>query len=177
VECVVPYGIREGQEFRLFTLPVQRNLRVVRMRQLLMELTEEQPWITELHLRRCQKIPHKTGDAARLPSHCGHTQWVPGSHDCSGAASLDCHRAYLQERTQEELAGSGGGGQSPPPGDGRLVRWRGPRAHATVVHGCAIRLTAEAMSPRHPGHAKLAHEWPNMYACLRSRPRTGQSSG
>ena len=32
-------------------------------------------------------------------------------------------------------------------------------AHSTVVHGSATAHTAEAMPPRRPDHAKLAHEW------------------
>jgi hypothetical protein len=40
----------------------------------------------------------------------------------------------------------------------RVVRWRGPRAHATVVHGSAIVPVAEALPPRRPDHPKLAHE-------------------
>jgi hypothetical protein len=56
------------------------------------------------------------------------------------------------------------------------MRWRGLRAHATVVHGCAMRHTAEAKPPRCSGRSKLAHEWSNMCACLRSCPLTGQSS-
>jgi len=75
------------------------------------------------------------------------------------------------------LAGSGVGGQSLPLGGGRVVRSRGPRAHATVVHGCAIAHTAEAMPPRRPGPHRLAHEWSNLYTCLRSRSRTGPCSG
>ncbi len=34
----------------------------------------------------------------------------------------------------------------------------GHKAHSTVVHGSAMMHTAEAMPPRLPGHAKLAHE-------------------
>jgi hypothetical protein len=48
---------------------------------------------------------------------------------------------------------------APTAESGRVVRSRGPRAHATVVHGCAIAHTAEAMPPRLPGHAKLTREW------------------
>jgi hypothetical protein len=33
---------------------------------------------------------------------------------------------------------------------GKIVRSRGPRTHATVVHGCAIRSTAEAAPRRRP---------------------------
>ena len=57
---------------------------------------------------------------------------------------------------------------------GRVVRSTGHTAHATVVHGCAIAHTAEAMPPRLPGHAKLTREWSQKYACLRSGRRTGQ---
>ena len=57
------------------------------------------------------------------------------------------------------------------------VAFAGQGAHATVVHGCAIAHTAEAMPPRLPGHAKLAHEESKRCACLRSRPQTGQCSG
>jgi hypothetical protein len=59
---------------------------------------------------------------------------------------------------------------------GRVVRSRGPRAHATIVHGCARRHTAEARPPRCPDHAKLAHEWSPRYAWQCSGAR-GQSSG
>jgi hypothetical protein len=52
----------------------------------------------------------------------------------------------------------------------------GHTAHATVVHGCAIAHTAEAMPPRLPGHAKLTREWSQRYACLHSGRRTGQCS-
>jgi hypothetical protein len=52
----------------------------------------------------------------------------------------------------------------------------GHTAHATVVHGCAIAHTAEAMPPRLPGHAKLTREWSQRYACLRSGRRIGQCS-
>ena len=52
----------------------------------------------------------------------------------------------------------------------------GHTAHATVVHGCAIAHTAEAMPPRLPGHAKLTREWSQRYACLRSGRRTGPCS-
>jgi hypothetical protein len=52
----------------------------------------------------------------------------------------------------------------------------GHTAHSTVVHGCAIAHTAEAMPPRLPGHAKLTREWSQRYACLRSGRRTGQCS-
>jgi len=60
---------------------------------------------------------------------------------------------------------------------GRVVRWRGPRAHATIVHGCAMRHTAEARPPRRPDDEKLAHEWSPKYASQLSRPRTGPCSG
>ena len=53
---------------------------------------------------------------------------------------------------------------------------RGPRAHATVVHGCTMRHTAEAVPPRCPGHHKLAHERTDRYASQRSGRRTGQCS-
>ena len=53
---------------------------------------------------------------------------------------------------------------------------RGPRAHATVVHGCTMRHTAEAVPPRCPGHHKLAHERTDRYASQRSGQRTGQCS-
>ena len=53
---------------------------------------------------------------------------------------------------------------------------RGPRAHATVVHGCAMRHTAEARPPRRPGHHKLARERTDRYASQRSGRRTGQCS-
>jgi hypothetical protein len=36
------------------------------------------------------------------------------------------------------------------------VRSRGPRAHAPIVHGCAMRHTVEAMPPRRPGLPRLA---------------------
>ena len=52
----------------------------------------------------------------------------------------------------------------------------GHTAHATVVHGCAIAHTAEAMPPRLPGHAKLTREWSQRYGCLRSGRRTGPCS-
>jgi hypothetical protein len=61
----------------------------------------------------------------------------------------------------------------------RAVGWfgrAGHTAHATVVHGCAIAHTAEAMPPRLPGHAKLTREWSQRYACPRSGRRTGQCS-
>ena len=48
----------------------------------------------------------------------------------------------------------------------------GRRARSTVVHGSATAHAAAASS-----HHRLAHEWSNMDACLRSRPRTGQCSG
>src|SRR5712691_2898675 len=54
---------------------------------------------------------------------------------------------------------------------GRSVE-RATRAHSTVVHGCAIAHTAEAMPPRRPGHPRLAHKWSKRYASQRSRPRT-----
>src|SRR6266581_2258214 len=53
----------------------------------------------------------------------------------------------------------------------------GHEAHSTVVHGSAMAHTAEAMPPRLPGHHRLTHVWSQRYACLRSRPRTGQCSG
>src|SRR5712691_2901936 len=52
----------------------------------------------------------------------------------------------------------------------------GHKEHSTVVHGCAIAHTAEAMPPRLPGHQRLTHEWSQRYACLRSGRRTGQCS-
>jgi hypothetical protein len=52
----------------------------------------------------------------------------------------------------------------------------GQGAHATVVHGCAMRHTAEAVPPRCPGHHKLAHERTDRYASQRSGRRTGQCS-
>jgi hypothetical protein len=57
------------------------------------------------------------------------------------------------------------------------VWWRGPRAHATIVHGCAMRHTAEARPPRRSDYHKLAPKRSNMCICLRSRPRIGQCSG
>jgi len=60
--------------------------------------------------------------------------------------------------------------------DGRAVWWRGPRAHTTIVHGGAMRHTAEAKPPRLLGHHKLAHR-SSWYACLRRHPRTGPCSG
>jgi hypothetical protein len=59
---------------------------------------------------------------------------------------------------------------------GRVVRWRGPQAHATVVDGSAMRYTAEAIPLRRPGHHRLAHEWPTPGASLRSRPWNGPCS-
>jgi len=53
----------------------------------------------------------------------------------------------------------------------------GHTAHSTVIHGSAMMHTAEAMPPRRPGHPKLAHKLSLRYACLRSRPRTGQCGG
>src|SRR5712691_1320203 len=50
------------------------------------------------------------------------------------------------------------------------------RAHATVVHGCAIAHGAEALPPRRPGHHRLALAPSSRYARQRSRPRTGQCS-
>ena len=54
--------------------------------------------------------------------------------------------------------------------------WRGPRAHATVVHGSAMQYAAEALPRRRPDHEKLTPEWSPRYASLRSRPQTGQCS-
>src|SRR5262249_39281526 len=49
-------------------------------------------------------------------------------------------------------------------------------AHSTVVHGCAMAHTAEALPPRCPSNTRLAHERSPRYACLRSGRRTGQCS-
>jgi len=111
-----------------------------------------------------------------LRSRCTSPSHGMRKHTRGHSGPATCSRG-LSPVTAGVLVGSGAGGQFPPLGGGRVVRSHGPRAHATVVHGCAIRLTAEARPPRHPGHAKLAHEWSNMYACLCSRPRTGQCSG
>ena len=35
----------------------------------------------------------------------------------------------------------------------------GHKAHATVVHGCAMGHATEARPPQRPGHHKLTHEW------------------
>ncbi len=56
------------------------------------------------------------------------------------------------------------------------MRSRGPRVHATIVYGCAMRHIAEAMPPRCPSNTRLAHERSQRYACLRSGRRTGQCS-
>ena len=57
------------------------------------------------------------------------------------------------------------------------MRSRGLRAHATVVHGCAMRHTAEERPTRRPDHAKLTHEWSPRDASQRRRPRTGPCGG
>jgi hypothetical protein len=53
---------------------------------------------------------------------------------------------------------------------------RGPRAHATIVHGCAMRHTAEAAPPRRPSNTRLTHERSQRYglAAQRSADRSVQ---
>jgi hypothetical protein len=121
---------------------------------------------------------HETSPAQRPPlrSRCASLCHGISKHTRRHSGPATRRRGPLSV-TADVLAGSGAGGQSPPLEGGRVVRWRGPRAHATVVHGCAIAHTAEAMPPRCPGRHRLAHAWSNMCACLRSRPRTGQCSG
>jgi hypothetical protein len=50
----------------------------------------------------------------------------------------------------------------------------GHTAHATIVHSCAMRHTAEARPPRRPDRRKLAREWSESL-CQSAQPPAGRS--
>ena len=102
----------------------------------------------------------------------------PRLHGCVAIGNALPRLAYRRSRLcHPGLARRRLRAAAPTAESGRVVRSRGPRAHATVGHGSAIVHAAEAMPPRLPGHHRLAHEWSNIDTGLRSRPQTGQCSG
>jgi hypothetical protein len=96
--------VADGKELRSVSRPDNRDLRIERMRKILLKIFEEQARVAEHDLMGTQQMFYKSSRKPGLTPHRRKAERMPRRDDGSGSATIDWHNAYLKQRPQQKIA-------------------------------------------------------------------------